>query len=108
MVTLNDDIAGIGTHLAIDTANKVVYWIHFTTDTTYKIYKTTYGGETTQIGVDQTGSLTAVDIGQGNGYFYILNSVTKEISKYDKTNDAIASTISLPTGVTRMIVLAGM
>ena len=108
-VTLDNDVGGIGTHLDVDTANKVVYWIHFTAETTYKIYKTTYEGNTTQIGADQTGSTTSVDIASGNGYFYILDTTTSQINKYNKTTDTLVpvSTISLSPGAKRLIVLAG-
>jgi DNA-binding beta-propeller fold protein YncE len=106
-LTINDNITGIGTHLAVDTSNKIVYWIHFTDDTDYKIYKTTYDGQTSQIGLDQTGSLTTVDIGEGNGFFYILDSGTSEVRKYDKTTDTEVSTISVSPGAARMIVVAG-
>ncbi len=105
--TINDDIPGIGTHLAVDAVNKIVYWFHFTTDTNYKIYKTTYNGQTSQIGPDQTGSLTSVDIAEGNGYFYILDLIKSEVRKYDKTTETIVSTISLSPGAARMIVITG-
>lgn len=106
-VTIDDNVTGIGTHLAVDTTNKIVYWILFTVETSYKIYKTTYEGQTTQIGLDQTGSINNIDIAEGNGYFYILDSSSSEIRKYDKTTDTVASTISLPHEVTRIIVVAG-
>ena len=106
-VTIDDGETGIGTHLAVDTTNKTVYWILFTVETNYKIYKTTYEGHTTQIGPDQTGSINTIDIAEGNGYFYILDSTSYEIRKYDKATDLVASTISLAYEVTRIIVVAG-
>ena len=106
-VILDNNVPGIGTHLAVDTTNQFVYWIHFTTDTNYKIYKTTYGGETSQIGQDQTGSVNNVDIAEGNGYFYILDSSSSEIRKYNKTTHAIASTIPFASEITGIIVVAG-
>ena len=106
-VTLDNNVPGIGTHLAVDTTNQAVYWIHFTTDTNYKIYKTTYGGETSQIGPDQTGSVNNVDIAEGNGYFYILDSSSSEIRKYDKTTHTISSTIPFTSEITGIIVVAG-
>ena len=76
-------------------------------ETNYKIYKTTYEGNTTQIGPDQTGTINTVDIAEGNGYFYILDTSSSEIRKYDKTTDTVASTISLAHEITRMIVVTG-
>ena len=73
----------------------------------YKIYKTTYTGETTQIGPDQTGSLSGVDIAVGNGYFYILDSDASEVRKYNQTTDTLDTTISISPGVERMIVVTG-
>ncbi|CAB4040223.1 Hypothetical predicted protein, partial [Paramuricea clavata] len=102
---INDNPPGIGTHLAVDTVNRIVYWILFTAETSYKIYKTTYDGQTSQIGSDQTGSVTTVDIAEGNGYFYILDSMNSEVSKYNKTTDMIVSTISLSSGAKRIIVV---
>jgi hypothetical protein len=104
---IDDNPPGIGTHLAVDTVNKIVYWILFTAETNYRIYKTTYDGQTSQIGSDQTGSVTTVDIAEGDGYFYILDSMTSEVSKYNKTTDMVVSTISLSSGAERIIVIAG-
>ncbi|CAB4021142.1 Hypothetical predicted protein, partial [Paramuricea clavata] len=98
---------GIGTHLAVDSVNKIVYWILFTAETSYKIYKTTYDGQTSLIESNQMGSVTTVDIAEGDGYFYILDSMTSEVSKYNKTTDVAVSTISLSPGAERMIVVAG-
>ncbi|CAB4024592.1 Hypothetical predicted protein, partial [Paramuricea clavata] len=103
---INDNPPGIGTHLAVDSVNKTVYWILFTADTSYKIYKTTYDGQTSQIGSDKTGTVTTVDIAEGDGYFYILDSTTSEVSKYNKTTDMVVSTISLSPGAERIIVVA--
>ncbi|XP_028413538.1 pro-epidermal growth factor-like, partial [Dendronephthya gigantea] len=96
----------IGTHLALDTVNKTVYWILFTTDSNYKILKTTYDGLTSQIGTDQSGGITTVDIADGNGYYYILDTITSQIDKYDKSTNTVAATISLSTEATRMIVVS--
>ncbi|XP_028416721.1 pro-epidermal growth factor-like [Dendronephthya gigantea] len=103
--TLHNSIIGIGTHLALDTVNKTVYWILFTSDTNYKILKTTYDGQTSQIGIDQSGGVTTVDIADGNGYYYILDTTTSEIDKYDKSTDTVAATISLSTKATRIIIV---
>ena len=104
---IDDNPPGIGTHLAVDTVNKIVYWILLTAETNYRIYKTTYDGQTSQIGSDQTGSVTTVDIAEGDGYFYILDSMTSEVSKYNKTTDMVVNTISLSSGAERIIVVAG-
>ena len=104
-VTLHKNVTGIGTHLTVDNANKTVYWVLFTSETSYKIYRTTYDGQTLQIGPDQTGSVDSIDIEDGIGYFYILSS--DEIKKYDKRTDTVAETISLATQATGMIVLTG-
>ena len=104
-VILHDDIRGIATHLTVDTANKTVYWILFTTETNYKILKTTYDNQTSQIGPDQTGTVDSVDIAVGFGHFYVLDS--GGIRKYNKTTNTLAETISLPSEATGMIVLAG-
>lgn len=106
-MTLHDNPSGIGTHLAVDTTNKTVYWVLFTLETNYKIFKTTYEGHTTQIGPDQTGTFHTVDIAEGNGHFYILDTTSSEIRKYDKTTDTVVSTISIPHEITRIIVVAG-
>ncbi|CAB4017929.1 RNA-directed DNA polymerase from mobile element jockey [Paramuricea clavata] len=103
---INDNPPGIGTHLAVDTVNRSVYWILFTAETSYKIYKTTYDGQTSQIGSDQVGSVTTVDIAEGDGYFYILDSMTSEVSKYNKATEILVNTISLSPGAERMIVVA--
>ena len=105
--TLHDSIRGIGTHLTVDTKNRVVYWILFTKESEYKIYKTTYAGQTSQIGANQTGNVNDVDIGEGNGYFYILDSASSEIRKYNKTSDTFVSRISISPGAKRMIVVTG-
>ena len=104
-VTLHSQISGIGTHLTLDTTNNVVYWVLFTVESNYKIYKTTYNGTTSQIGPDQVGSIDSVDIAVGIEYLYILDS--EEIKKYNKTTDTIAETISLRSKAKRMIFLAG-
>jgi hypothetical protein len=85
----------------------VVYWILFTKESEYKIYKTTYAGQTSQIGANQTGNVNDVDIGEGNGYFYILDSASSEIRKYNKTSDTFVSRISISPGAKRMIVVTG-
>ncbi|CAB3989722.1 Hypothetical predicted protein [Paramuricea clavata] len=105
--SINDNPSGIGTHLAVDTVNKTVYWILFTIETNYNIYKTTYDGQTSQIESDQTGSVNTVDIAEGDGFFYIFDSTTSKVSKYDKTTDMVVSTISLSPGAERIIVVAG-
>ncbi|XP_028415947.1 pro-epidermal growth factor-like isoform X2 [Dendronephthya gigantea] len=103
--TLHSGVNEIGTHLALDTVNKTVYWILFTTDTNYKILKTTYDGNTSQIGTDQSGGIKTVDIADGNGYYYILDTTTSQIDKYDKSTDTVAATISLSTKATRIIIV---
>ncbi|XP_028416438.1 pro-epidermal growth factor-like [Dendronephthya gigantea] len=103
--TLDSGVTEIGTHLALDIVNKTVYWILFTSETNYKILKTTYDGQTSQIGTDQSGSITTVDIADGNGYYYILDTTTSQIDKYDKSTDTVATTISLSTEATRIIVV---
>ncbi|XP_028415958.1 protein crumbs-like [Dendronephthya gigantea] len=104
--TLHSGVPGIGTHLALDIMNKTVYWILFTAETNYKILKTTYDGQTSQIGTDQSGSITTVDIADGNGYYYILDTTESRIDKYNKSSDKVATTISLSTEATRMIVVS--
>ena len=104
---LHDNIPGIGTHLAVDTENRTVYWVLFTAETTYKIYKTTYTGETTQIGQDQTGSISRVDIAVGNGYFYILDSDASEVRKYNQTTGTLDTRISISPGAERIIAVTG-
>jgi chloramphenicol O-acetyltransferase len=105
--TLHDSISGIGTYLTVDTKNKWVYWILFTSENNYKIFKTTYTGQTSQIGADQTGSVGDVDIAQGDGYFYILDSASSEIKKYNKTTETMVSAISISPGAERIIVVTG-
>ncbi|XP_028415959.1 fibrillin-1-like [Dendronephthya gigantea] len=104
--TLHDSITGIGTHLVLDTVNKTVYWVLFTSDSNYKILKTTYDGQTSQIGTDQSGGITTVDIADGNGYYYVLDSTTSQIFKYDKSTDTMAAKISLSTEATRIVIAA--
>ncbi|XP_028406425.1 pro-epidermal growth factor-like [Dendronephthya gigantea] len=104
--TLHSGVNEIGTHLALDTVNKTVYWILFTSETNYKILKTTYDGQTTQIGTDQSGSITTVDIADGKEYYYILDTTASKIHKYNKSSDEVATTISLSTEATRMIVVS--
>ena len=81
--TLNDATTGISTHLSVDVSNKMIYWIHFTNETSYDVYKTTYNGSSWVIdsGVRTNDNL---DITQGAKYCYIKDSIAAKINTYDK------------------------
>ena len=87
--------------------NKTIYWVLFTSDSHYKIFKTTYDGQTSQIGTDKTGGIATVDVAAGIGYYYILDSTTSQIFKYDKSTDTVVTRISISTEATRIIVVTG-
>ena len=48
-----------------------------------------------------------MDIAEGDGHFYILDSDSSVVRKYDKTTDTIVATIPVSSGAERMIVVNG-
>ena len=103
---MDDGVAGISTHLTVDETNKIVYWIHFTSETAYKIYKTPYDGASQQIG-SGSGLTSNIYITEGEDFYYILDSSNLNIAKYTKSSNFLTSTITLPSGTKRMIMVNG-
>ena len=103
---MDNGVSGISTHLTIDETNKMVYWIHFTSETAYKIYKTPYDGASQQIG-SGSGQSSDIYITEGEDFYYILDSFDSNIKKYNKSSDSVTSTITVPSGTKRMIMVIG-
>ena len=103
---MDDGVAGISTHLTVDETNKIVYWIHFTSETAYKIYKTPYDGASQQIG-SGSGLTSDIYITEGEDFYYILDSSDSNIKKYNKSSDSVTSFITVPSGTKRIIVAKG-
>ena len=103
---MDDGVPGISTHLTIDETNKVVYWIHFSRETTYEIYKTPYDGASQQIelGSGQTSNIYVIE---GEDIYYILDTSDSNIKKGNKSSDSVTSTIIVPSGTKRMIMVIG-
>ena len=103
---MDNGVAGISTHLTVDETNTIVYWIHFTSETAYRIYKTSYDGASQQIG-SGSGQTNNIYIAEGEGFYYILDSSNLNIAKYTKSSNFLTSTITLPSGTKRMIMVNG-
>ena len=103
---MDDGVAGISTHLTVDETNKIVYWIHFTSETAYKIYKTPYDGASQQIG-SGSGQSSDIYITEGEDFYYILDSFDSNIKKYNKSSDSVTSTITVPSGTKSIIMVIG-
>ena len=84
----------------------MVYWIHFTSETAYKIYKTPYDGASQQIG-SGSGQSSDVYITEGEDFYYILDSFDSNIKKYNKSSDSVTSTITVPSGTKSIIMVIG-
>ena len=103
---MDNGVSGISTHLTIDETNKMVYWIHFTSETAYKIYKTPYDGASQQIG-SGSGQSSDIYITEGEDFYYILDSFDSNIKKYNKSSDSVTSTITVPSGTKSIIMVIG-
>ena len=103
---MDDGVAGISTHLTVDETNKIVYWIHFTSETAYIIYKTPYDGASQQIG-SGSGRTSNIYITEGEDFYYILDSSDSNIKKYNKSSDSVTSFITVPSGTKRIMVATG-
>ena len=103
---MDNGVSGISTHLTIDETNKMVYWIHFTSETAYKIYKTPYDGASQQIG-SGSGQSSDIYITEGEDFYYILDSSDSNIKKYNKSSDSVTSTITVPSGTKSIIMVIG-
>ena len=99
--------SGFSTHLALDVSNKTIYSIHFSAETTYNIYKTSYDGVSTRIISDQTGLVSNVDITVGENYFYVLDSANSEINRYNKSSDTFDQKIVVSSGTKKVIIVVG-
>ena len=107
MVDIMDDgVPGISTHLSVDETNKIVYWIHFTNDIPYKIFKTPYDGASQELG-SGSGQTSNIYITEGEDFYYILDSSNLNIAKYNKSSNLLTSTITVPSGTKRMIMVIG-
>ena len=107
MVDIMDDgVPGISTHLSVDETNKIVYWIHFTNDIPYKIFKTPYDGASQELG-SGSGQTSNIYITEGEDFYYILDSSNLNIAKYNKSSNLLTSTITVPSGTRRMIMVIG-
>ena len=91
---LHDTPLGISTHVAVDSDSKMLYWIHYTAETEYTVYKTSYGGQSTII-IRGEGDSTDIDITVGMDSFYILDSSKATITKYDKETHLKVSALSI-------------
>ena len=103
---MDDGVAGISTHLTVDETNKIVYWIHFTNDIPYKIFKTPYDGASQELG-SGSGQTSNIYITEGEDFYYILDSSNLNIAKYNKSSNLLTSTITVPSGTRRMIMVIG-
>ena len=103
---MDNGVAGISTHLTVDETNTIVYWIHFTSETAYRIYKTSYDGASQQIG-SGSGRTSNIYITEGEDFYYILDSSNLNIAKYTKSSNFLTSTITVPSGTKRMIMVIG-
>ena len=103
---MDDGVAGISTHLTVDETNKIVYWIHFTNDIPYKIFKTPYDGASQELG-SGSGQTSNIYITEGEDFYYILDSSNLNIAKYNKSSNFLTSTITVPSGTKRMIMVIG-
>ena len=103
---MDNGVPGISTHLTIDETKKIVYWIHFTSETAYKIYKTPYDGASQQIG-SGSGLTSNIYITEGEDFYYILDSSDSNIKKYNKSSDSVTSFITVPSGTKRIMVATG-
>ena len=103
---MDDGVAGISTHLTVDETNKIVYWIHFISETAYTIYKTPYDGASQQIG-SGSGLTSNIYITEGEDFYYILDSSDSNIKKYNKSSDFLTNTITVSSGTRRMIMVIG-
>ena len=107
MVDIMDDgVPGISTHLSVDETNKIVYWIHFTNYIPYKIFKTPYDGASQELG-SGSGQTSNIYITEGEDFYYILDSSNLNIAKYNKSSNLLTSTITVPSGTKRMIMVIG-
>ena len=106
LVIMDDGVPGISTHLTVDETNKIVYWIHFTNDIPYKIFKTPYDGASQELG-SGSGQTSNIYITEGEDFYYILDSSNLNIAKYNKSSNLLTSTITVPSGTRRMIMVIG-
>ena len=106
LVIMDDGVPGISTHLTVDETNKIVYWIHFTNDIPYKIFKTPYDGASQELG-SGSGQTSNIYITEGEDFYYILDSSNLNIAKYNKSSNLLTSTITVPSGTKRMIMVIG-
>ena len=103
---MDGGVPGISTHLTVDETNKIVYWIHFTNDIPYKIFKTPYDGASQELG-SGSGQTSNIYITEGEDFYYILDSSNLNIAKYNKSSNLLTSTITVPSGTKRMIMVIG-
>ena len=106
LFVLDNSAPGISTGLTVDQQNKIVYWIHHASSTLYKIFKTTYDGNTTQI-TEQSGASGGIDITEGFRFWYLLNVSSSTISKYSKMNDMLYARFPVYTGAKSILHIEG-
>ena len=106
--TLHSDPSGISTHLAVDSDEECVYWIHylFGNANDFTLYKTSYDNMTTQV-LTGSRSNTNIDVTVGDGYYYLLDSTTSKIEQYSKDNDSLVGAFSIGGGTKRIFLVEG-
>ena len=70
--------------LAVDSENEIIYWVNYT-DVSYALIGTFYNG-TTIILKEYNGTTTSVKIAVGDKHFYVLDSPTGRIDRFDREN----------------------
>ena len=70
--------------LAVDSENEIIYWVNYT-DVSYALIGTFYNG-TTIILKEYNGTTTSVKIAVGEKDFYVLDSPTGRIDRFDREN----------------------
>ena len=105
--TLHDTKFGISTHVSVDPDNKMIYWIHYTQETSYTVYRTTYSGQTISLFTGK-GDSRNIDVTVGMDSFYILDSAETKITRYKKNNNSKISILPVGATTKRIVLIEGM
>ena len=106
MSTLDDATFGISTHVSVDSENKMVYWVHYTAETSYTVYRTSYAGQTSSL-FTGSGDSRDIDVTVGMDSFYILVSLKAEVTRYNKDNNSKISALSVGDTTERIVLIEG-